>query len=34
MADLKWLDQYSGETIEELLALNGEYRIDSLVVVL
>jgi hypothetical protein len=32
MADLKWLDGYSGETLDDLLALSGEYRIDSLVV--
>jgi hypothetical protein len=32
MADLKWLDGYSGETIEELIELAGEYRIDSLLV--
>lgn len=31
MTDLKWLDAYSGETIDELLALEREYRIDSLV---
>ena len=31
MADLKWLD-YSGESIDQLLSLEGEYRIDSLVV--
>jgi len=30
MADLKWLDGYTGQTIEELLALAGEYRVDSL----
>jgi len=30
MADLKWLDGYSGETIEELIAMASEYRIDSL----
>ncbi|MGA9071897.1 MAG: DUF4375 domain-containing protein [Terracidiphilus sp.] len=30
MADLKWLDGYSGESIEELIALASEYRIDSL----
>jgi hypothetical protein len=26
-----WLDGYSGETVEELLALEGKYRTDSLV---
>jgi Domain of unknown function (DUF4375) len=31
MADPKFLDGYSGQTTEELLALAGEYRIDSLV---
>jgi hypothetical protein len=34
MADLKWLDGYTGQTIEELLALAGEYRVDSLLVAL
>ncbi len=32
MAALKWLDGYSGQTVDELLALEGAYRIDSLVV--
>ncbi|MGA2349211.1 MAG: DUF4375 domain-containing protein [Terracidiphilus sp.] len=32
MADLKWLGGYSGQTLDEMLALSGEYRIDSLVV--
>jgi isopentenyl diphosphate isomerase/L-lactate dehydrogenase-like FMN-dependent dehydrogenase len=27
----KWLEEFSGETTEELLALEGRYRIDSLV---
>jgi hypothetical protein len=31
MYDLKWLEGYSGQTTEELIALEGEYRIDSLV---
>lgn len=31
MPDLQWLDAYSGETVEELIALEGKYRIDSLV---
>ncbi|OGP61421.1 MAG: hypothetical protein A2V67_02005 [Deltaproteobacteria bacterium RBG_13_61_14] len=31
MKELKWLDQYSGESVEELIALEGKYRIDSLV---
>ncbi|MGA3346679.1 MAG: DUF4375 domain-containing protein [Terracidiphilus sp.] len=34
MADLKWLDGYTGQTIEELLALATEYRVDSLLVAL
>ena len=34
MAELKWLDGYSGETIEELIAKAGEYRVDSLLVAL
>jgi hypothetical protein len=32
MPDLPWLDKYSGETAEQLIALEGKYRIDSLVV--
>jgi hypothetical protein len=32
MTDLKWLDAYSGQTIEQLLSLEGKYRTDSLVV--
>ena len=31
MAELPWLDNYSGQTVDELIALEGEYRIDSLV---
>lgn len=27
----KWLDGYSGQTVDQLLALSGEYRIDSIV---
>jgi len=27
----KWLDGYSGQSVEKLLALEGEYRTDSLV---
>lgn len=34
MTDLKWLDRYSGQSIDELLSLEGEYRIDSLVLAL
>ena len=33
MAELKWLKEYSCQTVEQLLSLEGEYRIDSLVVV-
>ncbi len=31
MPDPKWLDGYSGQTTDELIALEGEYRTDSLV---
>jgi len=31
MPELTWLDGYSGETVEQLLALEGTHRIDSLV---
>jgi hypothetical protein len=31
MSDLKWLDEYSGQTTHELIALQREYRTDSLV---
>lgn len=31
MPELRWLDGYSGETIDELLALEGECRIDSII---
>ncbi|HEY1256299.1 MAG TPA: DUF4375 domain-containing protein [Terracidiphilus sp.] len=34
MADLKWLDGYSGETLDELIEMAGEYRIDSLLLAL
>ena len=33
MSDLKFLEDYSGQTVDQLLALEGEYRIDSLVLV-
>ncbi len=33
MPDLPWLDNYSGETTDELLSLEGRYRTDSLVLV-
>jgi hypothetical protein len=29
--DPQWLDQYGGETVEELIALGDTHRIDSLV---
>jgi hypothetical protein len=32
MTQLKWLDGYTGQTVAELIALEGKYRIDSLVV--
>jgi hypothetical protein len=31
MPELQWLDGYSGETVDELIALEGKYRTDSLV---
>lgn len=31
MSNLKFLKKYSGQTVEQLLSLEGEYRIDSLV---
>ncbi len=31
MANLQWLDGYSGQTVEQLIALEGHYRTDSLV---
>ena len=31
MPELKWLDGYTGQTVDELIALEGKYRIDSLV---
>lgn len=30
MAELIWLDGYSGQTVDELLALEGSHRVDSL----
>ena len=30
MTESKWLDQYSGESAEQLIALAGRYRIDSI----
>lgn len=32
MAEPIWLDRYAGQTVEQLLALEGTHRIDSLVV--
>jgi hypothetical protein len=32
MSELRWLDKYGGETVDELIALEGKYRTDSLVV--
>lgn len=31
MSNLKWLKEYSGQTVDELLALERDYRVDSLV---
>ena len=31
MTEEKWLDEYSGQTTNELIALEGEYRTDSIV---
>jgi hypothetical protein len=31
MAELKWLDGYEGQSVDELIALKGKYRTDSLV---
>jgi hypothetical protein len=31
MPDPQWLDGYSGESVDELIALEGKYRTDSLV---
>src|ERR1700722_134032 len=33
MSDLPFLQSYSGQTVEQLLSLEGEYRIDSLVLI-
>ena len=32
MPELKWLDMYSGQSVDQLLSMEGEYRIDSLIV--
>ncbi|MBI4830104.1 MAG: DUF4375 domain-containing protein [Candidatus Lindowbacteria bacterium] len=31
MSEEKWLDEYSGQTTDELICLQGEYRTDSIV---
>jgi hypothetical protein len=31
MAELKWLDGYSGQSAGQLVALASEYRVDSIV---
>ena len=31
MTELKWLDGYSGQSVDELVALASEYRVDSIV---
>jgi hypothetical protein len=31
VAELKWLEGYSGQSVDELVALASEYRIDSIV---
>jgi hypothetical protein len=31
MHELQWLDEYHGESVDELIALEGKYRTDSLV---
>jgi hypothetical protein len=31
MPELQWLDGYSGQSVDELIALEGTYRTDSLV---
>jgi hypothetical protein len=33
MSDLPFLERYSGQTVEQLLSLESEYRIDSLVLI-
>lgn len=30
MGDLQWLPKYSGESLDQLLALTGQYRVDSI----
>jgi hypothetical protein len=31
MPELEWLDGYNGESVDDLIALDGKYRIDSVV---
>lgn len=31
MSELRWLDEYSGQSVDELIALSANYRTDSLV---
>lgn len=31
MPDLKWLDKYAGQSVEQLVAMKEEYRVDSIV---
>jgi hypothetical protein len=31
MSELQWLDGYSGQTVDDLIALEGKYRTDSIV---
>src|SRR6266849_547049 len=31
MPELQWLDGYNGESVDDLIALEGKYRTDSLV---
>jgi Domain of unknown function (DUF4375) len=31
MPELQWLEKYTGQTVDELIALEGKYRTDSLV---
>lgn len=34
MTTLKWLEEYSGESVDQLVALTSEYRIDSILIAL
>jgi len=31
MTELNWLEEYSGQTTDELISIEGEYKTDSLV---